>query len=227
MFKDRSDAGRLLARSLMRFRDRAPIVVALPRGGVPVAYEVAQALDAPLDVIVARKLGAPGQPELGVGAVAQGGALFLDAKLIGRLGVTQDYLQAAAAREAAETQRRLAAYRGGRLPLDVAGRTVILVDDGLATGVTVRAAVRALRAQAPHAILVAVPVCAAESARELLAEVDAIVCAHTPEEFHAVGSWYEDFEQTPDEEVVALLGLARRDDPGAARDRPSRVTGVE
>jgi putative phosphoribosyl transferase len=214
MFKDRLDAGRELAVALHKYRDRAPIVVALPRGGVPVGYEVARALDAPLDVIIARKLGAPGHPELGIGAIAQGGALYLDADLIARLGVSGAYLKRVAQEELGELQRRLRLYRGDRLPLDVAGRTVLLVDDGLATGVTVRAAVRALRAQEPYEIVVAVPVCPAQTARALRAEVDDVVCAVTPDDLYAVGAWYLDFDQTPDEQVLALLARARRDDPG-------------
>lgn len=210
MFKDRSEAGRALAHSLLEFRDRAPVIVALPRGGVPVGFEVALALDAPLDVVVARKLGAPGHPEYRIGAVAEGGALYLDAAAIARLGVTPEHLQAVVRQESAELQRRLRAYRGDHPPVDVAGRTVIVVDDGMATGVTVRAAIRSLKARGPRTVVIAAPVCAAESARELLSEVDAIVCAHSPEDFAAVGTWYGDFSQTSDDEVRALLALTRR-----------------
>lgn len=216
MFQDRTDAGRQLATAVSRFRDESPIVVALPRGGVPVAYEVARALSAPLDVLVARKLGAPGHPELGIGAIAQGGALYLNAALVARTGATEAYLRHVAREESAEMARRLRVYRGDRAPLDVKGRTVILVDDGLATGATTRAAVRALRQLSPRAIVLAVPVCAAETATALRAEVDELVSLLTPEDFYAVGAWYRDFDQTSDAEVVALLGRATQGAPDAA-----------
>jgi putative phosphoribosyl transferase len=217
MFADRADAGRKLAVLLQGYRDRGPVVVALPRGGVPVAYEVARALGAPLDVLVARKIGAPGQEELGLGAIAQGGVVYLNDDLVRRLGVTRDYLDAVTRREAAEMLRRERAYRGDRPSLDVAGRTVLLVDDGLATGATARAAVRALRKCAPREIVVAVPVGSAGTAREVGAEADAVVCAETPDDFQAVGLWYIDFEQTDDAEVIALLAR------GAADRRASHV----
>lgn len=216
MFQDRVDAGRRLAEKLVLFRERDPIVVALPRGGVPVAYEVARALGAPLDVLIARKLGAPGHPEFGIGAIAQGGAVHLDVEMARTVGVTQEYLEAVTRKELAEMDRRLRAYRGDRAPLDVAGRTVILVDDGLATGVTTRAAIRALRAQSPRAIVLAVPVCARETARLLRAEVDEVVCLEAPEHFLAVGRWYADFEQTTDKEVLSLLALAEKERGGTA-----------
>ncbi len=223
MFKDRSDAGRALAHSLQQLRDRAPVIVALPRGGVPVGFEVALALDAPLDVVVARKLGAPGHPEFGIGAVAEGGALYLDASAIARLGVTTEYLEDVVRQESAELLRRVRAYRGDHPPVDVAGRTVIVIDDGMATGVTVRAAIRSLRARGPRTVVIAAPVCAAESARELLSEVDAIVCAHSPEDFLAVSSWYGDFSQTTDDEVRALLALTRRGERASPSAWPPRT----
>ncbi|MFO0606019.1 MAG: phosphoribosyltransferase [Polyangiales bacterium] len=223
MFKDRSEAGRALAHSLQQLRDRAPVIVALPRGGVPVGFEVALALDAPLDVVVARKLGAPGHPEYGIGAVAEGGALYLDTTTIARLGVTPEHLQTIVRQESAELLRRVRAYRGDHPPVDIAGRTVIVVDDGMATGVTVRAAIRSLRARGPRTVVIAAPVCAAESARELLSEVDAIVCAHSPEDFLAVSSWYGDFAQTTDDEVRAILALTRRDANGSPSARPPRT----
>ncbi|MDB4928672.1 MAG: phosphoribosyltransferase [Myxococcaceae bacterium] len=220
MFADRADAGRRLAVLLEGYRDRDPVVLALPRGGVPVAYEVARALGAPLDVLVARKIGAPGQEEFGVGALAQGGVVYLDADLVRRLGVTRDYLAAVTRREGAEMVRRERAYRGDRPPLDVAGRTVLLVDDGLATGATARAAVRSLRQRAPREIVVAVPVGSADTLRAVGAEVDAVVCVETPDDFRAVGLWYADFEQTADAEVVALLARAAAE-RGASPPRPA------
>lgn len=211
MYENRSEAGRRLATRLLKFRDRNPIVLALPRGGVPVAFEVARALGAPLDVLVARKIGAPGNPEVGIGAIAEGGALYLDDDLISELGVTSAYLGAATRTEADEVLRRLWAYRRDRPPLDVAGRTVIVVDDGLATGSTSRAAVRALRRRSPREIILAVPVGARETAQALRAECDEVLCASMPSSFGAVGLWYRDFEQTTDEEVVSLLARAERE----------------
>ncbi len=214
MYENRSEAGRRLATSLLKYRDRDPIVLALPRGGVPVAFEVARALGAPLDVLVARKLGAPGNAEVGIGAIAEGGAYYLNDDLIRELGVTRSYLAAAARREAVELARRLRAYRHDRPPLDVSGRTVILVDDGLATGVTTRAAVRALRQRSPREIILAVPVCAPETAHALRAECDEVLCGIEPSPFLAVGLGYRDFEQTTDEEVVSLLARAEREHEG-------------
>lgn len=208
-FRDRVDAGRQLAAALSRYRTRDALVLALPRGGVPVADEVARELGAPLDVLVARKLGAPGHPELGVGAVAEGGALHLDDVLIRHLGVTDEHLRRVTTEALTEMDRRLAAYRGDRAATDVTGRTVVLVDDGLATGVTARAAIRSLRRRSPRAIVLAVPVCAAPTARELRGEVDDLVCLVAPEDLRAVGLWYRDFDQTTDAEVVARLERAR------------------
>ncbi len=225
MFENRTDAGRKLATRLQKYRDRSPLVIALPRGGGPVAYEVARALGAPLDVLVARKIGAPGQPEFGIGAIAQGGAMFLNDGVVRELGVTQEYLNAVTRKETAEMARRVRAYRGDRPPLDVRGRTVLLVDDGLATGVTTRAAVRALREQAPREIILAVPVCAPETALELRSEFDEVICASSPEHFRAVGLWYVDFEQTTDEEVVSLLVRADREHLAAlAKPRDARAS---
>ncbi len=227
MFENRTDAGRKLATRLLKYRDRSPLVIALPRGGVPVAYEVARALGAPLDVLVARKIGAPGQPEFGIGAIAQGGAVFLNDGIVRELGVTQEYLNAVTRKETAEMARRVRAYRGDRPPLDVRGRTVLLVDDGLATGVTTRAAVRALREQAPREIILAVPVCAPETALELRSEFDEVICASSPEHFRAVGLWYVDFEQTTDEEVVSLLVRADREHLAVlAKPRDARASAA-
>jgi len=208
-FRDRSEAGRVLARALEAYaRRREVLVLGLPRGGVPVAYEVARGLEAPLDVFIVRKLGVPGHEELAMGAVATGGVRVLNAALVGGLGIPADVIAAVTARERQEVARRERLYRGERPPPDVRGRTVILVDDGLATGASMHAAVAALRAQRPAGIVVAVPIAPVESCQALRGEVDDVVCAVTPEPFHAVGLWYEDFEQTTDEEVEALLARA-------------------
>lgn len=204
VFKDRREAGRVLARMLEKYRNEDPIVLGLPRGGVVVAYEIAQALDAPLDVIVARKLGAPDQPELGIGAVAPGGVTLVDQRAINMLGYTEDEINEVAARERAEMQRRLHYYRGDGEP-NVRGKTAILVDDGLATGVTALAAARAVRQMGPRKVVLAVGVCPADTAEMLRQEVDEVICGATPEPFRAVGLWYENFEQTTDDEVIELL----------------------
>jgi predicted phosphoribosyltransferase len=206
-FRDRIEAGQLLGRELAsRFVDAGDaIVLALPRGGVPVGYEVAKALGAPLDVFIVRKLGVPGHEELAMGAIASGGVRVLNHDVIDYARVTQQQIDAVAAREERELSRREAEYRGNRAPLDVRGRTVIIVDDGLATGSTMRAAVQALRAMEPKRVIVAVPVGAAQTCEELREIVDEIVCLRTPEPFEAVGLWYDDFTQTTDAEVHALL----------------------
>src|SRR6202048_5021965 len=209
LFRDRRDAGRLLAEKLAAYANRPDVLVlALPRGGVPVAYEVARALGAPLDVFVVRKLGVPGYEELAMGAVATGGARVLNEQIVRDLRIPDYVIDRVEAEQRDELARRERAYRGGRPPLDVHGRTVILVDDGLATGATMRAAVKALRQREPARIMVAVPTASPETCEELKAEVDEVVCAITPEPFHAVGYWYEDFTQTTDQEVRELL--ARR-----------------
>ena len=208
-FEDRRDAGRQLAAKLSRFRDERPVVFALPRGGVPVGYEIARKLDAPLDVFVSRKLGAPDQPEFGIGAVAVGGVRILNRDVIRRLGIPDDYVERVTARELAEVNRRLRYFRGDRPEPQVGGRTTILVDDGLATGVTARAAVAALRRRRPRRLILAAPVCAAQTAKIFLAEVDELICLETPSDLGAIGFWYRDFEQTPDAEVVQLLEKAR------------------
>jgi putative phosphoribosyl transferase len=212
LFRNRVEAGRKLAAKLQRLRPERPVVVALPRGGVPVAYEVASALGAPLDVLVARKVGAPGHPELGIGAVAEGGVAFFDDRTIETLHVGREHVDRIAAAERAELSRRVTAYRGNEPPLDVRGRMVILVDDGLATGVTARAAIRALRSNGAASIVFAAPVCAPQTARLLSEEADRVVCVSEPAELFAVGAWYADFSQTGDDEVIALLRRARRDD---------------
>jgi putative phosphoribosyl transferase len=188
------------------------LVLALPRGGVPVAYEVARALKAPMDIFLVRKLGVPGHEELAMGAIASGGVRVLNERVLALAGVDERTVATVAANEQRELDRREAAYRGGRAAPDVRGRTVILVDDGLATGSTMRAAAQALRAQEPGRLIVAVPVAAAETCDALHEEVDAIVCAATPAPFYGVGMWYEDFTQTTDAEVQALLASALGDD---------------
>jgi predicted phosphoribosyltransferase len=211
MFRDRREAGQLLATALSRYAGRPDVVVlALPRGGVPVAYEVAQALGAPLDVFVVRKLGVPGHEELAMGAVATPGVRVLNEEVVRGLGIPARMIEAVAAREQAELARRERLYRGDRPPLDVRGHTVILVDDGLATGATMHAAVRALRQRQPARIVVAVPTAAAEACEALETEADDVVCAVTPEPFYSVGLWYDDFEQTTDDEVRALLDESRQ-----------------
>jgi erythromycin esterase-like protein/predicted phosphoribosyltransferase len=212
LFRDRREAGRVLAEKLATYANRPDVLVlALPRGGVPVAYEVARALGAPLDVFVVRKLGVPGYEELAMGAVATGGVLVLNDQLVERLGIPEPMIDAIAARERQELARRERLYRGGRPPPDVRGRTVILVDDGLATGATMHAAIQALRQQHPARIVVAVPTASPETCEEMKAKADEVICAITPEPFHAVGRWYQDFSQTTDEEVGDLL--ARRNTP--------------
>jgi predicted phosphoribosyltransferase len=206
IYRDRVDAGRALADLLREYADRPDVIVlALPRGGTPVAYEVARALHAPLDIFLVRKLGVPGHEELGMGAVATGGVIVLNEQVVRALGIPGRVIDAVAEREQMELARRDRLYRGDRLPPDLRGRTVILVDDGLATGSTMLAAVRALRQELPARIVVAVPVAARETCELLKEEADDVVCVATPEPFHAVGVWYQDFSQTSDEEVRELL----------------------
>jgi len=205
-FRNRRDAGRILASYLAQYADRPDVVIlALPRGGVPVGFELARALRAPLDVMVVRKLGVPGHEELAMGAIASGGVRILNHDVIQMLGIRPDTFECVAEQEQQELARREAAYRGNRGPAAVKGRTVILVDDGLATGSTMRAAVAALRTLQPSRIVIAVPTAAAETCHELKAEADDVVCAMTPTPFFGVGQWYDDFSQTTDEEVHRLL----------------------
>jgi predicted phosphoribosyltransferase len=206
LFRDRIDAGRQLAAELERYVGRSGVLVlALPRGGVPVGYEVARTLRAPLDVFLVRKLGVPGQEELAMGALASGGVRVLNEDVVRALEIPQEVIDEVTEREQRELERRESAYRGGRPAPAVRGRTVILVDDGLATGSTMRAAVAALRRLQPARIVVAVPVGARDTCDDLAREADEVVCARTPEPFLSVGSWYEDFSQTLDAEVNALL----------------------
>jgi predicted phosphoribosyltransferase len=205
-FGDRVEAGRYLAAALRRYAGRPNVLVlALPRGGVPVGYEIAQALRAPLDIMLVRKLGVPGQEELAMGAIASGGIRVISEDVVRALGIPEREIAMAAAQEQHELERRERAYRGDRHPPAVAGKIVILVDDGLATGATMRAAVAALRAQRPERLVVAVPVGARETCEALRDEVDDVVCARTPEPFLAVGQAYLNFSQTTDEEVRELL----------------------
>jgi predicted phosphoribosyltransferase len=209
MFEDRVDAGRQLARKLMHYAGRPDVLVlALPRGGVRVGYEIAQALAAPLDVFLVRKLGVPGHEELAMGALASGNVRVLNEDVVNALHIPQEIIDEATAEEAQELERRERAYRDDRPPTAVRGRTVILVDDGLATGSTMRAAVAALRQLKPQRLVMAVPVAAAETCADFRELVDETVCLRTPEPFFAVGAWYDDFAQTTDEEVRELLAHA-------------------
>ena len=208
-FRDRTEAGRLLAELLRDYAGRDDVVVlALPRGGVPVGYEVARALGAPLDVFVVRKLGLPGHPELAMGALASGGLVVLNQGVTKALGIDEASVRRVIEAELEELQRREALFRGTSEPPDVEGKTVVLVDDGLATGSTMRAAAQAVRQLHPDRIVVAVPVAAEETCDEFRDVVDEIVCGVTPRPFHAVGLWYDDFSQTSDEEVRELLADA-------------------
>jgi len=208
LFQDREDGGRQLARLLERYREQRPVILALPRGGVPVAAEIAAALDAPLDVLPVRKLGAPGHREYGIGAIALGGTSVLDQEAVRALGVSRAQLVAIEAKERSELERQRRRFRDD-LPLPaVKGRTVIIVDDGLATGVTALAAIHAVRALGASRIVLAVPVCAPDTVAALRGQVDDIVCVACPTNFYAVGLWYRDFTPTADETVVDLLKRA-------------------
>jgi predicted phosphoribosyltransferase len=205
-FADRREAGRELASHLREYRGREDVVVlALPRGGVPVAFEVAEALDAPLDVFLVRKLGLPGHPEFAMGAIASGGVRVLNEKALRLHSVPENAIEAVARAELAELERREREYRQGRALSPLRDKTVVLVDDGLATGSTMRAAVQAVRAYEPARVIVAVPVGAPDTCRQFADVTDETICARTPEPFAAVGLWYRDFSQTTDEEVRALL----------------------
>jgi putative phosphoribosyl transferase len=216
-FRDRAQAGQLLSQKLKTYADSADLIVlALPRGGVPVGYEIAKALHVPLDVFLVRKLGVPGQEELAMGAIAIGGVRFLNEEVIRVLNISTSDVDTVAARETRELARRDNLYRGDRKPPDLAGRTVILVDDGLATGSTMRAAVAAVRQKQPKRIVVAVPVAAFPTCRDLAGEVEQVVSLETPEPFYSVGCWYEDFSQTSDDEIRGLLERASRQPSPAA-----------
>ncbi|MFD5135008.1 phosphoribosyltransferase family protein [Streptomyces sp. NPDC058378] len=208
LFTDRTDAGRQLAEALRHLERRDPVVLGLPRGGVPVAYEVARALGAPLDVIVVRKLGVPYRPELGFGAIGEGGARVISDEIVRHAGVREKDLKAVERAEEAELLRRAQTYREGRPRLPLEGRTVVVVDDGVATGATARAACQVVRAQGASHVVLAVPVASPDVAARLREDVDEVVCLSTPQLFSAVGEWYRDFSQTSDEEVVSLLARA-------------------
>lgn len=212
IFRDRVDAGRRLGRVLLerypQLRAEHPIVLGIPRGGVVVASEVASALGAQLDVIVARKLGAPRHEELGIGAVAPGGTRVLDDDIVASLGVPDDYIEMVTKRERDEVERRMRVFRGTRPPPAMTGRAAVLVDDGLATGVTARAALEAVRREMPSRLLFAAPVCSRDGAALLRGEADDVICAAAPADFRGVGEWYDDFEQLTDAGVLAVLGRA-------------------
>jgi putative phosphoribosyl transferase len=226
LFQDRVDAGRRLAFALRRHRDEAPVVLGLPRGGVPVAYEVARALSAPLDVWVVRKVGAPGHEELGLGAVAEGGETYLNEALMAQVGVSDDEVAPLVARKAAEVAQRVRRFRRGQPPPELEGRTVILVDDGIATGGTTRAALRAIRRLRPKRLILAVPVASESTLESLRSEVDEVVCLDSDPYLAAIGDYYQDFGQTTDDEVVDLLERARKGD-AAGREGPKAGARVE
>lgn len=210
IFRDRSEAGKHLATKLLNYKDRRDVLVlALPRGGVPVGFEVAEVLRVPLDIFPVRKLGVPGHEELAMGAIATGGVRVLNEDIVDYLGIPPNMIDSIAETELKELQRREFVYRGSRPKPDVKGKTVILIDDGLATGSTIRAAAQALRQQEPAWIIVAVPVSAPQTCDEYRIGVDEIICAVTPEPFLGVGQWYLDFSQTTDDEVRDLLERAR------------------
>ena len=206
LFKDRRDAGKKLAQKFLVYSGRRDaVLLALPRGGVPVAYEVSLALQVPLDIFIVRKLGWPGHEEMAIGAIASGGVKVLNEDIVRYLNIPNDLIKAVAQRELQELERRSRAYRGNRPSLELKDRTVIIIDDGLATGASMRAAILGVRAHSPVAIIVAVPTAAQETCEALEPEVDQIICATTPEPFYGVSRWYEDFSQTTDEEVRRLL----------------------
>jgi len=212
-FRDRADAGRRLAAELRPYAADDSIVLALPRGGVPVGYEVARALNAPLDVWVVRKIGVPWHPELGVGAVAEGGDVYLTREVMAHVGLSDADLSAAIESKRGEVEARVRRYRGDRPTPELRDRTVILVDDGIATGGTIRAAIRAIRARAPRKIILAVPVASPDILEALAPEVDRTVCLLEPRDLFAIGLWYRNFTQVSDDEVVALLDRARKELP--------------
>lgn len=208
LFENRQEAGKKLASQLLQYRQDEPVVLALPRGGVPIGYEVAQTLHAPLDVIVVRKITLSSNPEFGIGAIAEGGIKILDQTTITALGIDEKELQTSLSLEEEELKRRVKVYRNGKSLPNLEGRLVILVDDGMATGVTARAAIEAVKKLKPKKIILATPVCARDRAEGLNSKLDSIVCLASPFEFSAVGLWYKDFKQLSDKEVVGLLNRA-------------------
>ncbi|KYF80024.1 phosphoribosyl transferase [Sorangium cellulosum] len=229
VFRDRVDAGRRLAFALRRYRDEAPVVLGLPRGGVPVAYEVARALKAPLDVWVVRKLGTPGYEELGLGAISEGGEVYLNDEVVAELGVPQEEVAEIVGRKAAEVEARVQRFRRGRPPPDLEGRTAIVVDDGIATGGTMRAALRAIRRRGPRRLVLAVPVASPRTLDSLRPEADEVACLAADPHLFAIGAYYRDFSQTTDDDVVELLERARGGGAGAEGDEegPAGVPGEE
>lgn len=214
MFRDRKDAGERLAAQLLHLKDKTPVVLALPRGGVAVAAEVARRLDAPLDIMLVRKIGVPWQPELALGAVADGGApeTYIDERMVKALAIPDDYVREETARQLAELERRRQVYCADRPPVEVKGRTAIVVDDGIATGATMRVALRAVRRREPASLVLAAPVAAAETLAALKGEADETVCLAAPEGLGAIGFYYEDFHQMSDAEVTQLLAQAEPGD---------------
>ncbi|MGA2511747.1 MAG: phosphoribosyltransferase [Candidatus Acidiferrales bacterium] len=209
VFQDRQEAGRKLAERLRAYANRNDVVVlGIPRGGVPVAFEVARALRAPLDIFLSRKLGVPGQEELAFGAIATGGTRVLDREIIEAVGISEEQIEQITAKVKTELERRENLYRGAQPPLRVEGLTVLLIDDGIATGSSMRAAIKALRQMKPARVVVAVPVAPQSTCSRLALEVDELICVHTPKDFYAIGQFYEDFSQVADEEVTALLRQA-------------------
>ena len=216
-FQNRQDAGRQLAAALMRFKEDKPVILALPRGGVPVAFEVAKALDAEIDLLLVRKIGAPGHEELAIGAVVDGREphLVLNREIVALAQPPRGYIEAEQKRQLAEIERRRRLYRGGDQPVDIKGRTVIVIDDGIATGATVKAALRGIRESEPRRLILAVPVAPPDTIDKLKRECDEVVCLSAPVWFSAVGGHYADFTQTTDEEVMALLAEAKAQRQGA------------
>lgn len=218
VYRDRVDAGRRLATLLSAYAHRQDVLVlGLPRGGMPVAYEVASALAVPLDVFLVRKLGVPGQEELAMGAIATGGIRVLNRGVVDTLHIPTHVIDSVAAKEQRELERREHVYRGDRSPPDIRERVIILVDDGMATGATMLVATRTLQQENPARLVIAVPVAASATCHELRPEVDDIICAYSPDPFYGVGWWYEDFSQTLDVKVHDLLGLAQREQPVTTR----------
>jgi putative phosphoribosyl transferase len=216
IFTNRQEAGRVLAERLEKYASRADVtVLGVPRGGVPVAFEVASALRAPLDIFVLRKLGVPGHEELAFGAISSGGVRILNTDIVNKLGISEAEITAATKQETKELERRELLYRGNRPSLNVQGRTVILVDDGVATGASLRAAIQAIRKLRPASLVVATPVAPRATYNQLRHELDELVCAELPDPFYGVGQFYEDFSQVGDEEVIALLERAQRREAGA------------
>jgi len=210
LFRDRRDAAEKLSKELLSYKDTDTVILSIPRGGVVVGFEVARKLDAPLDLIIPRKIGAPGNPELAIGAVTQDGTVIMDHELMKNLRVSESYLNEETKRQIEEIKRRMKRYRGDRPFSPLEGKTVIIVDDGIATGATMLAAIHSVRKKKPASIIVAVPVAPYSTLEKLRGEADGIVCLSTPEPFFAIGQFYQNFEQVSDDEVVHLLGRMRR-----------------